>query len=80
MNNSQYFRYHESSKEYEIDRCMKILNLISRVNCEIDKIRDLIHSYKNYDSKNSLIYRDYMYILSRLEKYYNKCTERITKF
>ena len=88
-----YYKYHlnfensPNSKEYLLDRCIKVLAMLAIMN---DRINDTFHKIKHYNSgKASLYYsKEYLYkfyeyqlkVKARLEQYYNYRLSLVTKF
>lgn len=68
-----HFSEDRNSKEYALDKCMKILGLIAQV-------KDRMEVVKRYSGTNDTRFITYGKTISRLKKYYNYALSNVVKF
>lgn len=74
-----YFENRPESREYAIDKCMRVLGMIAMVKDRILRLKGQIarmYGYSTVVKYKDKLNNDYA-ILSRLEQYYNYCIGKL---
>lgn len=74
-----YFENRPESREYAIDKCMRVLGMIAMVKDRILRLKgqiDRMYGYSTVVKYKDKLNNDYA-ILSRLEQYYNYCIGKL---
>lgn len=77
-----YFENNPSSREYALDRCMKVLAMIAKIKDRNQLISDMYDNLLS-DSIKTIEYKKFknnLEMIKRLEGYYNYCLSRVFKF
>lgn len=83
-----YFEQRTQSKEYQLDKCMKVLELIARVKDRNQNIREFCENCFGTNSTGNIIttqaeldkYNFNLEVIKRLQKYYNNLIQNLKRF
>ena len=83
-----YFENRINSREYAIDRCMKVLGMIARLKDRVEKTEIMCENLYGRNEEGVImasniefkIHKRALEMIERLKKYYNFCVLRINMF
>jgi hypothetical protein len=83
-----YFEKYPNSKEFQLDKCNKILEMIAKLKDRNVSIYEVSKQFHGTDSQGRIKTTEPEFIkfqrnaetISRLESYYNNCLSKLTKF
>lgn len=83
-----YFEERPKSKEYQLDKCIKVLAMIAKLKDRNDRIRNFGETYYGKSANGNVYAPESEYIkytknietIKRLKSYYNYCLTNVNKF
>lgn len=86
--NHLYFENNKDSKEYQLNKCISILGIISIVKDRNETIKEFCKEVYGLDANGKVLttpdylerYNHNLDVINRLKKYYNYCLNKVEKF